>query len=204
VHSDGVGSEEAHFIMRAAFYVTCAAFLSCSIAMGAGCSTPSIDGPPILGGSKAKTKKGKATNESPEGETTGGEEDETGRENPTTPPATTATTSPADAGPPPATGACASNTTQTACFRCCEDQNPQGIQFLSQAFGDCACSNGAGNCAAECGTTFCAGAAPSALCEQCLDASNTCRLQADTACEQNTACAAMFKCDDTSQCAAKP
>lgn len=178
--------------------------LSLVVAAGA-CSTPSIEGDgPILGGSsKGKTKKSKATEtDDEEGATT----DEQATEPvPSTPPPDGTTTP--DAGtppPPPANGACASTTTMDACFTCCEQQHPQGIQILQQAFGNCACGTGAGNCSAECGGSWCAGAAPSALCEQCLNAADTCRLQADTACEQNATCNAMFQCDTASQCASKP
>jgi len=192
--------------MRAqpALPASCAALLSLVIVASivtVGCSTPSIDGAPITS-SKPKSKRrpttttGDAGESSPEGQ----------RQGPTTPADTDNTPAPAtDAGTtPPATGVCASNATKTSCFRCCEDQNPQGIKFLTQAFDDCACGTGAGNCAAECAGSFCAGAPPSATCEQCLNVANTCQVQADTACEQNTVCAAMFACDQSSQCAAKP
>lgn len=188
--------------MRAAFFVL--PVLLSFVLVSGGCSTPSIEGDaPIVGSSKGKTKKGKTTEAEGEGgETT---EDQPTEPTPTTPPPNPGGTTP-DAGtpPPPPTGACSASTTKEACFTCCEQQHPQGIQFLQQAFGNCACGTGAGNCSAECGGSWCAGAAPSALCEQCLNAADTCRLQADSACEQNATCNALFQCDSASQCASKP
>ena len=188
--------------MRAAILVVPAVLLS-FVVVTVGCSTPSVEGdpPPTFGSAKGKTKKGKTTTETEEAETT--ETTPAPSEPSTPPPASTGT----DAGtttPPPATGACAASTTRDACFTCCEQEHPQGIQVLQQAFGNCVCGAGAGNCAAACGNNFCAGAAPSALCEQCLDAADTCRLQADTTCQQTPACNAMFQCDTASQCANKP
>jgi hypothetical protein len=189
--------------MRAVFLLLPATLFSFVI-VTVGCSTPSVEGdPPNVLGSKGKTRKDKTTTESEE--TDSADDEPVPPESSTTPPPSNQTGT--DAGtpaPPPATSACAASTTRDACFTCCEQEHPQGIPTLQQAFGNCVCGNGAGNCAAECGASFCAGAAPSALCEQCLDAADTCRVQADTACEQTPACDAMFQCDTASQCANKP
>ncbi len=184
--------------MRVALFVLPAALLSL-VVVGAGCSTPSVEGDPLSVGpsSKSKTKKGNTTD-------AGAVEPDTTAQEPTTTPDADSTGTEADAGAPPATGACAGSATADACFTCCEQQAPQGLPILQQAFGNCVCGTGTGNCAAECGGSFCAGAPPSALCEKCLDAANTCRLQADTACEQTPACNALFQCDDASKCASKP
>ena len=196
------GGREARLFMRAAYYVLPAALLSL-VVIAVGCSAPSVEGDPLPIGSNTKSKKkGKGTNDGEEAETT---EDGTEPAPPsTTTPDPGSTTDAGGTTPPPPTTTCATSTTQDACFTCCEQQHPQALPLLQQAFGNCACGTGAGNCAAECGASFCAGLAPSALCEQCLDASDTCRLQADSACEQNPTCNALFQCDTASGCAAKP
>ena len=183
--------------MRAVFIILPLTILS-FVVVATGCGTPSIEGdPPLVLGSKRNTKKERAETDPndppPEGD---------GEPVPPEPPPGSSNPDAGTTPPPPA--ACTATATSDACFTCCEEQHPQGIPFLQQAFGNCVCGTGAGNCSAECGASFCAGAAPSALCEQCLDAADTCRVQSDTACEQNPACNAMFQCDTASQCASKP
>ena len=187
--------------MRTLFLLFPTVLLSFVIAT-TGCSTPSIEGDPpdLLGRPKGKTKSGKGSTDPEETET--GDDEPVPPDTSTPPPPESDTDS--STTPPPSTGACSTTTTRDACFTCCEQQHPQGIQVLQQAFSNCVCGNGAGNCAAECGGSFCAGAAASALCEQCLIAADTCRLQADTTCEQTPTCNAMFQCDTASQCAGKP
>lgn len=191
--------------MRANLLLFSAALLSFVVAT-AGCSTPSLegDGPNLLGGSKGKTKKDRSTTETDETEDETETETDPSEPAPSTPPPPSDGTDPDTPPPPPTGGACSTSATRDACFTCCEEQHPQGIQVLQQAFGNCVCGNGAGNCAAQCGGSFCVGGAPSALCAQCLDAADTCRLQADATCEQTPACNAMFQCDTASQCASKP
>lgn len=109
-----------------------------------------------------------------------------------------------DAGAP-ATGACAGETTQDTCYKCCERQAPGAIDELDKVFADCMCAQD--TCGYDCAQSACAGydPQPGDACDQCLtNYQDACDLVAVTACKQDASCAKLFACDDASQCANKP
>jgi hypothetical protein len=198
--------------MRLALPCFFIAALSFTVVVGVGCSAPPIDGPPLMGaqgrpGPKKRTSSTSDRTTSEElSEDTSAEDRDPAPPRPNDEQAGGPQPAPpieAGAAPAPATGECAPNTTADACFKCCETAHPLGIRFLQQAFGDCACSDGAASCALECGDNWCLGDPATAACAQCLDTS-ACAAEADGACEKNTNCARLFRCDEASQCASKP
>ena len=126
-----------------------------------------------------------------------------------TPPDPTPTPTPTpDAGTTPTptpTNQCASSTSQSACFNCCETQNPGTVAKWNQFWDDCACA--ANRCGSQCAQTWCAGFLPNQgdACDTCLNnVTNACSTQADAVCKQDATCAPLVQCDEASGCLAKP
>lgn len=199
-------------VLRACGPTAVVLVIAASLAATAACSsTPSVEGegPSAFTPKKTTTKKGSSTS------STGGSAQPEGDDTTETTSSSSGGRSPAgDAGGPamtdaggttPPAGPCGNEATGSACFTCCETQNPAGLQVLQQAFGDCACNpQVTGNCSADCSTTWCAGVAASAACDNCLRAATTCEQQADAVCAANATCNAMLTCDTNSKCASKP
>jgi hypothetical protein len=165
-------------------------------------------------GRNAKNAADDENEAAPEGD---GEQVLTGGRGPSQPPAQTpdASTPPPDptptpdAGttppPPPPTNQCASSASQSACFKCCETQNPGTVTKWNQFWDDCACA--ANRCGSQCAQTWCAGFLPNQgdACDACLNnVSNACSTQADAVCKQDAACAPLVQCDESAGCLAKP
>jgi hypothetical protein len=110
-----------------------------------------------------------------------------------------------DSGTPTPTNTCGGQATATACFQCCETNNPGTVQRWNNYFGQCACEN-PGVCAAQCANSFCgvAAPAPGSACDVCLSNATTCVQQADQRCLGDALCAPLVQCDRAAQCAAKP
>lgn len=122
---------------------------------------------------------------------------------------TDAGTTPVDSGPvsttPPPNTACAGASTANACFQCCEQQAPGGVQKLNMFWDDCACAPT--RCGAACAQSWCAGFFPNQgdACDDCLNqVAPTCDAQADAACNADATCAMLLACDQGSACASKP
>src|SRR5262249_50125761 len=97
-------------------------------------------------------------------------------------------------------------TSQDACFKCCQDNNPKAVKLLNSAYADCACKT-PGACASQCAASFCVGKQATAgdACDTCLgDQQNACGDQAATACAAHTSCSALFACSDGAKCITKP
>jgi hypothetical protein len=117
---------------------------------------------------------------------------------------TTPTPTP-DAGTTPTPNACASSATESACFSCCEKQNPGTATKWNQFFDDCICA--ANRCGAQCAQSWCAGFLPNAgdACDVCMNnVGGACSTQADAVCKQDATCAPLVLCDEASGCLAKP
>jgi hypothetical protein len=122
-----------------------------------------------------------------------------------TPPATQADGAAPPPPPPATTNACATSTTQGACYGCCETQVPSGVPFLNNEWGKCVCEV-PGACANACANSYCAGqpVAAGSACDSCLAANNqTCVMQADNKCAADVTCKKLFQCDTDSKCSSK-
>lgn len=172
-------------------------FASLAIPLSFACSSaPSYEGDQLggdLGGGEKRGSSNKTRNDEGDPSTPGG--DPTGETNPTEP-------APGPTPPPGDPGACASTTDANACFECCDQQNPGGIDAFFQAADACACDS-PGVCKAECGSSYCAGQEPTQACLQCLGGAQQCLTAGEQACQANAACAAVLACEQQSQCEAK-
>jgi len=115
-----------------------------------------------------------------------------------------------DGGSAPAgsDSACAAMATGDACGMCCDNNHAAGIKILDDAYGSCLCG-ASGVCQTQCAKSDCSmdqnAPAPTAgdACDKCEqtnapgDGSGKCDKAADTACNADTDCAALYKCYDS-------
>jgi len=148
-------------------------------------------------GSSSKTKTPSKTSSSSSGGTESSTSSSSGGVTPTP-------TTPAPSSSSGGSGACSASADQSACYQCCETQNPAATDIFLAALDACLCQS-PGACKTQCAGSICGGnAEPSAECETCMEAQNdTCGQQAATACESNPACTPLFQCEEASGCAAK-
>lgn len=180
--------------MRSSFVVMPAFVIAATVACAglAACSAPTIPAPDL------QTEEDPITDPKTDA---GKKKDSSTPTNPTRPPPPG---DDRDAAAPTAT-ACGAETTQKACFVCCEAANPKALPFLGNAWGACACAT-PGACKADCAATFCGGKAPAQgdACDLCLTRIDAaCVTQSETACDANADCKGLFACDVAAKCEAK-
>lgn len=107
--------------------------------------------------------------------------------------------------PDPTKGECKAETTQTACFECCDAKHEDGAGVFYLALFDCICADA--NCKEACGDTMCNDAdpkEPDAACNACMAKKNAdCQLPVAQECQADPDCVAYDKCVGTSGCASK-
>jgi hypothetical protein len=105
----------------------------------------------------------------------------------------------------PNAGECKGETTQTACFQCCDDKHEEGAGVFYLALFGCICEDD--KCQAACASTICNDAnpaEPNADCNVCMAEKNVaCQAPVATACKASPACIAYDKCVESSGCAGK-
>lgn len=104
---------------------------------------------------------------------------------------------------PKAKGQCSGETTQKACFECCNAASPEAVDIYTRALEGCLCQS-PGTCKAACAATLCGGFKADTTCADCLrGAGLACEDTAFTQCEKDAACAPMLKCAADSSCSTK-
>jgi hypothetical protein len=100
-----------------------------------------------------------------------------------------------DAAPPDPEQTCHSQSA-AACKTCCDTEHSAGAKVLANALKACVCDPNV--CAYDCEYSLCAtpSTTPDFYCQECVQTYGTsCSTQAQTACNNDTDCAAMLKCE---------